>query len=112
MLFNVRHLHIGVKSGHTVVEGLRVVLELSTQITHPVDVEFAASDVEGSWLVPLAEGLALDELVNDAIHGDLSLESLIACPDTLHQIMAQTLLIMTIAESLLNSSLILKGTTC
>jgi len=66
------------------VECLLVMLELSTQVTHPVNIEFASADVEGSRVVSFAKGLALSQAIKNAVHWHLGFELLISRPDTLN----------------------------
>lgn len=109
MLPNVSHLQVGVECRYAVMEGLRVVLQLTAQVAHPVDVELACAYVESPWVEALTEGLGLNEAVEDAIHGDLGLEHLIARSYAFHQVLAQRALLAALSVGLLNGSLILEG---
>ena len=111
VLADVCELHVRVKSCDRVVESLLLVLKLTAKLVHAVDVEFTSSHVERSWIEALSKSLALIETLKDQIHGYLSFEGLISCSDSLYEILTQSILGITTSISLLNSSLILKGTT-
>ena len=110
MLSDVRFLQVCVKHRHTVVERFRVVLELSAQVAHPLDVELTRLHVEGSGVEAFAEALALDEAVKDLIHWDFCLKLLIACSDAANHVRCGYL-IVTIPECLLNGSEVLESAT-
>ena len=90
------------------VEGLSVVLQLTAQVPHPVDVELAICHVEGSWVEALAQGLALNEAVQDAVHRDLGLKLLIARSHTPNEVMSQCSTLVTGSNCLLDSCVILE----
>ena len=110
MLSDVRLLQVCVKNRHTVVERFRMVLELSAQVAHPLDVELTRPHVEGSRVEAFAEALALNEAVEDLIHWDFCLKLLIACADAANHV-CSGYLIVTISECLLNGSEVLEGAT-
>lgn len=93
------------------MEGLSVVLELTAKISHPINVEFAVGHVKGSWVVALAQGLALDQAVKDAVHWDLGFKLLIARSNSIYEIMAQGSTLVACTHSLLNRSVVLQGAT-
>ena len=88
VLFNADHLKICIECVHTMMECLSVMFELATQIAHPVDEEFASTDIEGLRVVVLSEGLTLDEAVQDVVHAHFSLKLLIARSHTKHEVLA------------------------
>ena len=59
VLADIRDLHVRVKSRHTVVESLVLVLELAAQVAHPVDVEFACADTLDEVLAESILGVAV-----------------------------------------------------
>ena len=61
-----------------------MVLQLATEIAHPVDVELSCAHIEGSGVEPLAKGLSLSETVEDAVHRHLRLEFLIGGSDAFY----------------------------
>ena len=92
------------------VEGLLVVLELATEISHPVNVELSCSHVERPRVEPLAEALSFGQAVKDAVHGHLSFILLVSCSDTGHEILTKRSITVAVPCSLLKRSLILEGT--
>ena len=110
VLSNVRLLQVCVKDRHTVVERFRMVLELSAQVAHPLDVELTRPHVEGSGVEAFAKALALDEAVEDLIHWDFCLKLLIARADAANHV-CSGYLIVTISECLLNGSEVLESAT-
>ena len=94
------------------MERFLVMLQLATEVAHPVDVGLSVAHIEGSWVVPLAKFLILSETVKNAVHGHLSLEFLVGCSDTLHYVLSVLLLLsVAIPGRLLNGSLILESAT-
>jgi hypothetical protein len=93
------------------MESLLLVLKFSTKVAHPFDLEFTCSDVEAPGVKPLSESLLIDETVENTVHRDFSLKLLIACSDSLYEVLMDGVLGVAIPQSLLNSSLILECTT-
>jgi len=108
VLADVRLLQVCVKHRHTVVERFRMVLELSAQVAHPLDVELTRSHIKGSRVEAFAEALALDEAVEDLIHWDFCLKLLIARTDAANHV-CSGYLIVTISVCLLNGSEVLES---
>ena len=111
VLSNIGHLQVGIKCRNAVMEGLSVVLQFTAKISHPIDVEFAVCHVKGSWVVALAQGLALDQAVKDAVHWNLGFKLLTARSHAINEIMAQGSALVACAHSLLNCSVVLQGST-
>ena len=97
---NVRSLQIGVQCVDGVVEGFRLMVELAAQRAHPVDVKLSVAHVKGLRVVELAEVLAFDESVEDAVHWDLSLEVLVRTSKALDNRVLLLLQICSIAHLL------------
>ena len=97
---NVRSLQIGVQCVDGVVEGFRLMVELAAQRAHPVDVKLSVAHVKGLWVVELAEVLAFDESVEDAVHWDFSLEVLVRTSQALDNCVLLLLQICSIAHLL------------
>ena len=94
------------------VEGFLVVLQLATEVAHPVDVELSRAHIEGSGVEPLAKGLSLRKTVENAVHRHLCLEFLIGRSNTFHYVLYEVLCFrVPLPSCLLNSSLILESTT-
>ena len=91
------------------MECLLVVLQLSAQVSHPIDVELPGADIECLGVEALAERLVFNEAVEDAVHWDLGFEFLIRHSGAFNEVLAQRRLAIPVPCRLLNSSLILKG---
>ena len=111
VLTNVRHLHVRVKSRDAVMESLLLVLKFSTEVAHPFNLEFACAYVEAPGIESLSERLLFDEAVEYAVHRDFSLKLLVACSDSLYEVLADDVLCIAIPQGLLHSSLVLEGST-
>ena len=88
-----------------------MVLELSAEVVHPLNVVFAVSDVESTRIEALTESLAFDEAVKDLIHGHLSLKLLVRSADTLYEVLSKCTIMVSTFVSSQNCSLVLEGTT-
>ena len=93
------------------MESLWVVLELTTEVVHPLDVVFAVSDVESTRIEALTESLAFDEAVEDLIHGHLSLKLLVDSADTLYEVLSECTIMVSSLIGSQNCSLVLEGST-
>ena len=93
------------------MESLRMVLELSAEVVHPLNVVFAVSDVESTRIEALTESLAFDEAVKDLIHGHLSLKLLVRSADTLYEVLSKCAIMVSTFIGSQNCSLVLEGTT-
>ena len=93
------------------MERLWVVLELTAEVVHPLDVVFAVSDVESTWIEALSESLAFDEAVKDLVHRYLSLELLVYRTDTLNEVLSKRSLWVSVSVRSQNCSLVLEGAT-
>ena len=112
MLSDVGHLEVGIVGGDAVVECLLVMLQLAAKVSHPVDVELTCAHIERPWVKALAERLALDQSVEDAVHWHLCLEFLVRCSDASDQVLTQSSgFTITTSRRLLNRSLVLEGPT-
>ena len=92
------------------MESLGMVLELTTKVVHPLNIVFSVSDVEGTWIEALSEGLAFDEAVKDLVHRYLSLKLLVYSADTLYEVLSKCTIMVSTFVSSQNCSLVLEGT--
>ena len=92
------------------MESLGMVLELTTKVVHPLNIVFSVSDVEGTWIEALTEGLAFDEAVKDLVHRYLSLKLLVYSADTLYEVLSKCTIMVSTFVSSQNCSLVLEGT--
>ena len=107
MLLNVVHLKIRVEYGNTMLNRFWVMLELSAQAADEINVAFTRIAVECLRVVKLAERLTLHKSLQDIVHGNFGLESLISCTqskntvvgDRLAKIFLQTTLSVGIDET-------------
>ena len=84
------------------MECLLVVLQLSAQVSHPIDVELPGADIECLGVEALAERLVFNEAVEDAVHGDFGLEMLVGGAHSLDKILAPSCFGEAFARSLQN----------
>ena len=56
-------------------------IELTTEVAHPLDLLLASPYVDGVGVVQLAEALAFNQSVQDTIHLNFCLESLALSPE-------------------------------
>lgn len=106
---DVGYLQVGVEGRHTVMEGLFLVLELTAESAHPLDVIFASAHVERTWTVLLAHVLLFYEAVQDSVHRDLGFEALVLAANSINAILIEGTVSVPVLLCLLNSSLILEG---
>ena len=88
-----------------------VVLQLTAELIHSIDLIFASSYIKCILAVALSEGLVLNEAAQNLIHRNFSLEMVVGSSNTFDNMLTKVVLVMTIPVSMLNCSVILESST-
>ena len=76
VLYDVSPLQVSIERVYSVMESFWLVIKLTTQIAHPLDVVFSCPDVECMRVVQLAKTLTFDKSVQNPVHRNFSFELL------------------------------------